>query len=148
MEEQREEEEREKLTLMRKKFDILAVDKKDREAALACGESFLKVAGEDAEELNKLAWHLLTEKRFGGGYEELALKLSQRSNELTGHKNWMHLDTLALARFETGDATAAVELEKKAIELCKSKSVADLRIALARFEAGLKPDQVVQESSK
>ena len=49
----------------------------------------------------------------------------------------MFVDTLALAMFRTGDADDAVELEKKAIELCGScGGLGELQKVLARFEAG------------
>ena len=89
--------------------------------------------------LNSFAWALLTEDQYAdsGEYDKLALRVSARSNELTDHKNWMFVDTLALARFRTGDVDEAVELEKKAIKLCGScGGLGELKEVLARFEAG------------
>ena len=123
------------LDLLRTKFDVLALHKKDLEAANACGALILDLASEDATYLNNFAWALLTEQRYEGRHGDLALKLSQHSNKLSGHKNWMFVDTLALARFETGDVQAAITLENKAIKLSKGTRVDELRAALVRFEA-------------
>ena len=46
----------------------------------------------------------------------------------------MYLDTLALARFETGQIDEAIEIEKKAIEGCDSAELDELRKALERFQ--------------
>jgi hypothetical protein len=110
----------------------------DRDAALALGEKLVEVLHDDARELNNCAWALLTDDPFKGHFSELALKLSQRSNELTDHNHWAFVDTLALALFETGDAKAAVDMEKKALALCGDDSGrAGLEAALKRFEAAL-----------
>ncbi|MGD2108886.1 MAG: hypothetical protein PVI86_05785 [Phycisphaerae bacterium] len=122
------------LNLLRTKFKILAVNKGDEEAAKACGEAILENAHDQATTLNNIAWALLTEDQYGDAYTELALKMSERSNKLTKHENWAFLDTLAWAKFKTGDADAAVKLEKKAIEHCKGSSKAELEKALAKFE--------------
>jgi tetratricopeptide (TPR) repeat protein len=123
--------------LLRKKFRILAVGLKDRTAALACGEALFKKLHTHANALNSFAWALLTEGQYGGDYSELALQFSERSNEITKLGTWQYVDTLALAKFETGDAEKAVELEKKAIELSGGSSAAELQAALARFEKGV-----------
>ena len=108
--------------LLWKEFRILAVGKGDREAAMAVGKALLEVVGDDATTLNNYAWALLTDEDFGGDYAELALKMSQRSNEVTNHENWMFVDTLGLALFETGDVNAAIETQKKAVALCGDSS--------------------------
>lgn len=132
--------------LLQIKFKVLAKHKKDRAEALKAGEAFFAKAGDNAAALNGVAWDILTDKKYGDDFRDLALKLSLRSNELSEHENWRHLDTLALAKFETGDAAAAVALEKKAIELCDGKGGSDLRNTLARFEAGVKQERVADES--
>ena len=120
--------------LLRSRFRILATGREDREAAVRCGDEILQAAHDNATTLNNFAWALLTDDQYGGAYADVALKLSQRSNELTRHKNWMFVDTLALARFETGDVQDAIELEKQAIELSGGRSSGALKAALARFE--------------
>lgn len=121
-----------------KKFEVLAVQDEDREAAMKCAKRLFRAAKDDANALNGFAWALLTEDRYDGKYNKLALKCSTRSNELSDVENWAYVDTLALAMFRTGDADHAVALEKKAIELCGDcLGLRDLKKALKRFEEGL-----------
>ena len=127
------------LPLLQKKFEVLASQKKDTEAALAVGEKYAQAMWGDPRALNDAAWSLLTEKKYGGRFHALALKLAQRSNELTQQTEWAYVDTLALAEFETGHADRAVELEQKAIALSKKNAdgagLADMQKALQRFKA-------------
>jgi len=122
------------LKLLRSKFRILATGKEDRDAALACADAILKAARENATALNSIAWVILTENRYGGEYPDVALRLSERSNEITGHNNWAFVDTLALAKFETGDVQAAIRLQREAIELSDGSGISELKATLARFE--------------
>jgi hypothetical protein len=103
------------LEAMRRRFDELA--KRSPERARALGDRILAVAGEDARGLNNFAWALLTEERYAGGFDELALVLSKRSNELTDYENWYFLDTLAYAVHRKGDLAKAIELQRMAVEL-------------------------------
>lgn len=104
--------------------------------------------GNFAKTLNNVAWELLTEDEYAGKHAELALTLSQRSNELTDFINWAYVDTLALAKFQTGDAQAAIELEKTALDLCNDRGQKPaLEEALARFKAATTKQEVLAESS-
>ena len=47
---------------------------------------------------------------------KLALEAARRANELTGEKNPIVLDTLAVALYRTGDPAEAVAIEEKAIK--------------------------------
>jgi tetratricopeptide (TPR) repeat protein len=125
------------LDLLRKKFHILAVGVKDREAALALGEVLYDQANKHATWLNNFAWALLTEDQYDGKYSSLALKFSQRSNELTQHNNWMFVDTLARATFDTGNVEEAIELQKKAIDMSGGAGVDDMNKTLGRMEKAL-----------
>lgn len=121
------------------KFEIQAYCKKDVKAARATGQYLIEKGGDDASLLNAFAWELLTDEEAGGRFNELALAAAQRCHTISGGNNWMYLDTLALAKFENGQAKEAIALEKKAIELCPNDSAkADLQEALARFEGGVK----------
>jgi hypothetical protein len=132
--------------LLRSKFKALAVGKKDREAAIACGEKLFEQTKDNAKALNNFAWALLTEEQYGDGYTELAMKCSQRSNELSEFKVWAYLDTLAWAKFKTGDIEEAVVLEKKAMDRCEDKDQHDLKTSLARFEAALEESKLAAKS--
>ncbi len=120
-------------------FRALAINEQDREAALAVAEKLFEQLHDDAHRLNNYAWELLTEEdKFGSDYVDLALKFSQRSNELTEHGHWAYVDTLALALFKTGDAAEAVEMEKKALALCgDGPGRKDVEDALERFQAAV-----------
>lgn len=122
------------VTSLRTKFKVLAVGKKDGDAARTCADALYDAVNGDAKALNKFAWALLTEDQYGGAYDDIGLRFSTRSNELSDHENWMFLDTLALAKFKTGDAEAAVELERSAIEKCKGNGKKELEGALVKFE--------------
>jgi hypothetical protein len=127
--------------LLCSRFDALATGKRDRAAALACGETILEGLNDSASALNSFAWALLTKERYQGAYAELARRMSLRSNELTSYKNWAFVDTLALAEFEIGNVERAVELERKCLDLCgKASGRAGVEKALARFEAALDKD--------
>ncbi len=128
-------------SMLRKKFYILSVKADDRDAAMKCGQQVYACVSNSPNTLNTIAWRLLTQDRYAGKYNELALRMSERSNKLTHERNWMYVDTLAVAKFETGDITTAIQLEKKAIELADGKGAPDLQQSLARFESALEKSQ-------
>jgi tetratricopeptide (TPR) repeat protein len=91
--------------------------------------------------LNQVAWTLLTH-----GYEELrdpvaALGYAERARALEeaagGSNLWMYLDTLARAKHMTGDTAAAIETQKRAIELVPEDEREELNATLAKYEAAL-----------
>jgi len=121
------------------KFYIVATCKKDAGAAEGIGRYLLEKAADNADLLNELSWTLLTEEGLAGKFNALALAAAEQCHKVSEGKNWMYLDTLALAKFENGAAAEAVELEKKAIELCDLEPAKpQLKEALARFEQELK----------
>ena len=87
--------------------------------------------------------YLVTKKKYGGQYNDLAVKFSQRSNDLTKSKNWMYLDTLARATFESGKIAEAIELQNKAIELSGGAGLDDMNKSLARFEKATSDTKLV-----
>jgi thiol-disulfide isomerase/thioredoxin len=122
------------------KFRAYALGLNQPDKAKAAGEKAVERMKDNADWLNGFAWNLLMTEEDGGPYKALALAAAQRCHEASGGKNWMYLDTLALAKFVTGAAKEAVEIEKKAIKLCDDKrSVPGLEEALKRFEGGEKP---------
>ncbi|MBP7865979.1 MAG: hypothetical protein KA419_08505 [Acidobacteria bacterium] len=120
--------------LMRK-FKVLAVHKKDMAGATAAAQPLAKSMWEDAKALNNLAWALLTEERYGKNFNAVALEMARRANELTGMKNWLFLDTLAVAEFEAGNPAKAAELEEMAIEryMAGREDLATLQKSLQKF---------------
>jgi len=127
-----------KAKLLRKKFDLLAVHKHDTKAAAAVAQEMFELMHDHANSLNNFAWALLTEDKYRGEFNTVALEFSRRSNEITKHENWAYLDTLALAEFETGNADRAIELQEQALKICQKTSkgsVPALEKTLARFQA-------------
>lgn len=120
-----------------KKLRVLAVGLNDREAARVVIDHIGSVFQDDANRLNHLAWDLLTEDRFGGAFDQEALQLSARSNELTHYDNWLYLDTLALAMFKTGEYAKAVDLQQKAVKLAGNSGGKGPKERLAQFERAL-----------
>jgi len=119
------------------RFNILFIGKKDTLQAQKVGDYIVEKAGNDAGFLNEFAWVLLTEEPFAGKFNHLALKAAQRCHELSKGENWMYLDTLALAKFNTGAKKEAIELEKRAIELCPNEQFKrSLQESLHKFESG------------
>lgn len=125
---------------------ILAYRQPDREAAEACFEAYYAKVENGATALNNLAWALLTEAKFKKEWDDVALKMSQRSNELTKQKNWMFVDTLALAKFRNGMIDEAIELQKKAIALAGDKASDELNERLAQFEQAAGGEKVAKQT--
>jgi hypothetical protein len=132
--------------LLRMKLDILATGLRDVEAANACARQLADVYHNNARALNNLAWALLTEDRYGGQFTDAALMMTERSNALTQHQNWMFVDTLARAKFEHGDVRDAISLEKKAIGLSDGSGQEEMKASLARFEAALPTGATAERS--
>ncbi len=117
------------------KFRLLVVCQKDFKAAEAVGRYLVEKTPDDATLLNNFAWRLLTEEDTKGKFSALALVAAEKSHRISGGDNWVFLDTLALAKFDTGSVAQAVEFEQKAIELCENdRALEELRAALKRFE--------------
>lgn len=114
-------------------------DADQRDEALATAKRLYHALESDADQLNTFAWALLTEDKFADGFDEIALKYSRRSNELTELNNWMYVDTLALAYFKLENVEKAVRLERRALELCgDDPRRGEVESTLHRFEKALK----------
>ncbi len=70
-----------------------------------------------------------------------ALPLAERAcslEEAAGGPNlWQFLDTLVLAQHMTGDTAAAIENQRRAIELAPEDQREELKATLAKYEAAL-----------
>jgi len=117
------------------KFRIMAASSKDHRGIEELGRLVIKKGADDPTLLNEFAWGLLTEEDTEGKFNELALAAAQQCSEASGGENWMYLDTLALAKFETGARKDAVALQEKAIELCDNgMALIELRQSLKRYQ--------------
>ena len=119
----------------RRRFEDLARDPKNREAALKIGERFAKSISNNPRDLNNFAWGLLTNDDYRNQFDALALRLAQQACEQTDYKSWALLDTLALASYRAGQTDSAIEFQKKAIAL-QGGDNDELNESLARYEAG------------
>ncbi len=99
-----------------KRIEILALGKGDREKVVAAANSFADKHARNSGALNELAWNLLTDKKYEGGYNDIALKLAELACEASRNSNWAILDTAALANFKTGNLKRALELQEQAIK--------------------------------
>jgi len=66
---------------------------------------------------NRYAWPLLTWEPADLRDPQTALEFAVEANELSGFADPRYLDTLALAYHLTGDATRAIDTQRKAISL-------------------------------
>jgi len=112
------------------------------EIAGAAAEELVAAAQDDVTQLNFVAWTLLTNKAIAGSKDALALEAAWRASDLALGKNWMVLDTLALAEFKNGALREAVATLTKAIELAKAagvkeKAIGELNGRLQRFQGAL-----------
>jgi len=89
----------------------------------------------DPRGLNNLAWALLTEDVYGSRYDQAALEIAERSNELSDHAEWVYLDTLALAVFRTGDVERAIQIAERAHDIADESGKRLVAPALERFRA-------------
>ena len=125
------------LLSLRSDFDRLA-GSGDHAAAKQVAHDVFDAAMEDAFYLNNMAWTLATEHPYKGNYDELALMMSERCNELTEYGNWYYVDTLALLMFQRGEVKQAVKLSRKAVELAgDDPRGSEAQEALERYEAAL-----------
>lgn len=94
------------------------------------------VVSDNPMALNAIAWMMVENEGWSPESVKLAEKIATQACELTDWKSAMVLDTLAWAQFRAGDAEAAIETEKKAIEALKPDEVqykADFERALETF---------------
>lgn len=117
------------------KSDVVAERKRLEKKAGDIGHEIVKLANDDDTLLNDFAWMILVHPAFKSRDLTLATQAAKRANELTKGKDWSVLDTYARALHAGGNATEAVKLQKKAIELCPDKRIVEeLRKALSDFE--------------
>jgi len=119
---------------------------KDIEEAMIIAEILVNDYFQDEPSgLNAIAWTILSSdnEAIGKKGQMLAFKASKQACEKTEWKDWMILDTYALAAHTVGKNTEAVKWQKKAIELLPAASAQakpDLEAALKEYEAAAKDD--------
>lgn len=119
-------------------FERLVIEEHDMDNARKVAWKLYSHLGDKPLQLNNFAWRLLTEKEYYGHFNEVALKMARRANELTEYSRWEFLDTLAWAHFESGDPHQAVKYAKQAIEHSGGAAEDDLAAGLARFQQAAK----------
>jgi tetratricopeptide (TPR) repeat protein len=94
-----------------------------------------------ADTINDAAWVLLTHDFEELRDPALALRLAGRAchmeEESSGANLWGHLDTLALAQHRTGDTAAALDTQRRALELMPEGADPEMAERLATYEAAL-----------
>lgn len=86
--------------------------------------------------LNAVAWTLLTSESDNIGEKQYAIAYdaAKRACEVSEWKDWMLLDTYALAAHKMGKQDVAVKWQSKAIEMAPEDKKADLEEALATYK--------------
>mgnify|MGYP000467190631 CR=1 FL=1 len=106
--------------------------------AAKLGRQIVKLGGKNAQLLNAFAWTILTDEQIKKPDLKLALQAAQAANEASKGEDAAILDTYALALWKTGDRKAAVQHQKKAVELCEDARVKrQLQKTLDRYEKEL-----------
>ncbi len=82
--------------------------------------------------LNNLAWQLAAHPDLSVRDGAEAVRLAQRADQITGHKDPSILDTLAAAQAEAGSFDGAVETGKRALEMARRQGNPALVESIAR----------------
>ncbi len=96
-------------------------------------ERVVKTTGDNASNLNSLAWSLMTEKEYTGKFNASALAIAKRMQKQRRLEH-RHLDTVALAMFLNGEVKEAVKSQKLAL---KSSNRDEYRRRLMVYQAAL-----------
>ena len=91
---------------------------------LKLGEKLFEENKESAPALNNIFWNVIDPKLNASPDPQvarLALRASERANELTDGKEYSNLDTLAEAQLATGDPVSALATEEKAFKALGEK---------------------------
>lgn len=122
---------------MREYFELVA-DGQHSPKSKDLGEAVLRDAAESPELMNQFAWILLTHPRLKNPDHELAARAAKSAFDRTEGKDASILDTYARSQFLSGKTKEAIELQKKAIELCAEPEMKPkLEKSLKEYEAKL-----------
>ncbi len=91
------------------------------------------LAKDDAELLNAIAWAVVDpDAKLAQRNTDVAQRAAQRAVKLTEEKNPALLDTLARCHWVKGEKDKALELQKKAYDLCKNGDNKELKEAVLK----------------
>ena len=113
----------------------------ERKALTALGERILALASKigSAPFLNNFAWLILKDENIEERDLDLALRAAKAAYDLCEGQHAGVADTYAWALFENGRVAEAIEMERKALELCEDDDErALMKQTLALFEAKAK----------
>jgi thiol-disulfide isomerase/thioredoxin len=99
-------------------------------------EELSATAWNDAEQLNELAWTLVTRIPRETQNHELLLRIAHRASELSHDQDGSILDTVARVYYDAGDLQQAVAWQRKAVEHSSLKQLAE---TLKKYEAEAAP---------
>ncbi|MBK9126786.1 MAG: redoxin family protein [Phycisphaerales bacterium] len=106
------------------------------EASRKKGEELFNAIGDDPQDLNAIAWTILTDEDVVSRDIDLALRMAKKANDLTNGEEPAIVDTYARALFDSGKIDEAIAQQKKAVELAKDIKAmrAELEETLKRYE--------------
>lgn len=99
------------------------------------GQKLAAMDTKNAEALNNIAWTILTDEGIKTRDVKFALKIAEAANKAAGGKKANILDTYARALYDNGRKAEAVEMQKRAIELCTdADQKEELLAALKKYQ--------------
>lgn len=110
---------------------------REKKGLAALGDRIVRLASEtkNALFLNNFAWAILKKEQLEERDVELALRAAKIAYDMSEGKHYGVADTYAWALFENGRVAEAVEIEKRALELCEDEEEkTKLRKTLKDFE--------------
>jgi hypothetical protein len=117
------------------KYIDMAKEGKDDDGLKKLGESILKDADKEADQLNEFAWKILTEDGIKKRDLALAMRVAKAAYDASEGKNAAIVDTYARAFFDSGDKAEGIKLQKKALELAEDDNLkTELKTTLERYE--------------
>lgn len=116
----------------RSNLGVILAQQGDRDEAVAQFRAALGRSPDHPGVLNALATTLVTEPGVSQGDAEEAARLAQRACELTGYRQPLMLDTLAMAHATAGRNEEAVATARRALRLARENGQAQLAEGIRR----------------
>lgn len=121
--------------LREKLFSLLRAER--YEEAYAVADEAAHANRFNPNQLNEMAWFIVDEEWIAEPDLDRALKMSERSVELSAGQTGAFLDTLARVHFERGDLDKAIEIQSRALAVATPREREELQTAMARYRAAL-----------